>query len=69
MGSPYRGQLGGEGIIHILTQSYMQTHVKTCIHIIVPSWGVRLERVCPVGHNSHSDVMGTRPGGVIQTQV
>ena len=26
-------------IIHIRTQSYMQTHVKTCMHIIVPSWG------------------------------
>ena len=28
----------------IRTQSYMQTRVKTCIHRIVPSWGVRLER-------------------------
>ena len=36
-------------IIHIRTQSYMQTHVKTCIHIIVPSWGVRLERVLSCG--------------------
>ena len=33
----------------IRTQSYMQTRVKTCIHRIVPSWGVRLERVLSCG--------------------